>query len=101
MCAFLEGKLKMCTGVGVCYARALCPGDPCLKSDPLWSPLVSHALLEPHLDLILGVEGCSSSPEHYCDKYWYQLYGKIIFYAQDYLCIEASFLQSLITSEKS
>lgn len=48
------------------------------------------------------MEGSTSSPEHYRDKYWYLLYGKIIFYAQNYLSIESwSFLQSIIATEKS
>lgn len=48
---FQKVSSKCVQGLGVCYARASSLGDPCLKFNPLWSPLVSHALLEPHLDL--------------------------------------------------
>lgn len=91
VCAFLEGSSKGVWGRSL-LCQGFMPREPRLQFNPLWCLLVSHALLELHLDLILGVEGSSSSPEHYCDKYWYWLYGKII------LCSGLSRYRSLVFS---
>lgn len=69
VCVFLKGKIKMCSRVGVWYARFSSPRHPYLKCNPLYSQLISHASLKPHLNLVLEVVGSSLPPEHYCNKY--------------------------------